>query len=87
MRVPAALQLAINVDTVLQIVKRLDTQCITLHVHGMTNETPVMSLRVPLDLKDELQRLADADQRSLSNYIVKALRDHVETRSKSKGRR
>jgi predicted transcriptional regulator len=36
-----------------------------------------LSVRVPADLKDKLQRLADADQRSLATYIMRALQEHV----------
>ena len=52
----------------------------------MSNDDPipVTSLRLPVDLKAELQRLADDDRRSLSNLIVKVLRDHVESRGKAK---
>ena len=34
------------------------------------------SLRIPPDLKASLQRLAEADGRSLTNYIVRVLQEH-----------
>jgi predicted transcriptional regulator len=46
-----------------------------------------ISLRVPSDLRAELQRLADADQRSMSSLMVMALREYVERQSKSKSRK
>jgi predicted transcriptional regulator len=44
-----------------------------------------MSIRLEPDVKAELQGLADADDRSLSAYINRVLRQHVEaTRKRSK---
>ena len=37
----------------------------------------VLSYRVPQNLKDELQRLADADRRKLGQYVQIALEEHV----------
>jgi predicted transcriptional regulator len=37
-----------------------------------------LSVRVPADLKDKLQQLADADHRTLASYIMWALQKHVE---------
>jgi predicted HicB family RNase H-like nuclease len=47
------------------------------------------SMRLPADLKAELQRRADAEDRSLAAYIVLALQKHVEETSelKSKSRK
>ena len=36
------------------------------------------SMRLPAELKAELQRRADADSRSLAAYVVLALQKHVE---------
>ena len=36
-----------------------------------------LSMRLPADLKVELQRRADAESRSLAAYIVLALQQHV----------
>jgi hypothetical protein len=41
-------------------------------------KTAPFSMRLPPELKAELQRLADADRRSLTNYIEGVLLDHVE---------
>jgi predicted HicB family RNase H-like nuclease len=34
-------------------------------------------LRLSQELKDELKKLADADNRSLNNYLTTVLEDHV----------
>lgn len=38
-----------------------------------------IAFRIDPDLKADLQRLADADDRSLSNYIERVLRQHLQT--------
>jgi predicted DNA-binding protein len=38
-----------------------------------------LSVRVPADLKAALQRLADAEQRTLASYVHHVLHQHVET--------
>lgn len=48
----------------------------------MSNRTLPFSMRMPPDLKDELQRLADADKRSLTNYIEVVLEEHVKAKGK-----
>lgn len=50
----------------------------------MSNRTLPFSMRLPPELKAELQRLADADRRSLTNYIEIVLEDHVKTKGKRK---
>jgi predicted transcriptional regulator len=47
-------------------------------------KTVPLSHRLDPELKAELQRLADADRRSLTNYIEIVLEDHV---AKNKGKR
>jgi len=42
------------------------------------SKTVPFSMRLDPKLKDELQRLADADHRSLTNYIEMRLREMVE---------
>lgn len=37
-----------------------------------------LSLRLPADLKAELQRLADEDGRTLSDYVVRTLKKAVQ---------
>jgi len=37
-----------------------------------------LSVRVPADLKSALQRLADAEQRTLASYVHHVLHQHVE---------
>lgn len=44
----------------------------------LMSKTVPFSMRLDPKLKDELQRLADADHRSLTNYIEMRLREMVE---------
>lgn len=37
-----------------------------------------LSIRIPADLKAELQKRADADARSLASYVTLALQKHVD---------
>lgn len=37
------------------------------------------SMRLPAELKAELQRRADAQERSLANYVTLVLQEHVES--------
>ena len=50
------------------------------------NKTAPFSMRMPPPLKDAVQKLADADKRSMTNYVEKLLADHVATKVKT-GRR
>lgn len=45
---------------------------------------PPFSFRLELDLKAELEKLAEKDDRSLSNYLHKVLRDHVAASKKKR---
>src|SRR6516225_5325288 len=45
---------------------------------GAVSLGPPMSIRLDPDLKDILQELANAEDRSLNSYISRALRKHVE---------
>ena len=40
-------------------------------------EKPIISFRIRADIKDALQKLAEQDRRSLSEYIENALEDYV----------
>ena len=40
-------------------------------------EKPIVSFRIRADIKDALQKLAEQDRRSLSEYIENALEDYV----------
>ena len=42
------------------------------------NKTVPFSMRLDPDLKDALQRLAEADHRSLTNMVEKILAEYVE---------
>jgi hypothetical protein len=44
----------------------------------VSSQTPIYSLRLPADVREKLQKLADSDGRSLNNFIVKVLRDYTE---------
>ena len=53
-------------------------------------EKTIISFRIRKEVKDALQKLADADRRSLSSYIDFALGDHVSAQkaaAKKKGGR
>lgn len=41
-------------------------------------KTAPFSMRLPPDLKVALQAMAEAEKRSLTNYVEKVLSDHVE---------
>jgi len=41
------------------------------------SEITKFSLRLPKDLNLKLKELADKDSRSLNNYIIKVLEEHV----------
>jgi predicted transcriptional regulator len=47
-----------------------------------TKRLKVTNIRLDDELKAELQQLADKDGRPLANYIVHALRRHVEQQKK-----
>jgi predicted transcriptional regulator len=49
---------------------------------AMTRTAP-FSMRLPPDLKERLQQLADRDHRSLTNYIEVLLLQHVEKKPAS----
>jgi uncharacterized protein (DUF1778 family) len=36
-----------------------------------------IAIRLTKDMKDKLEKLAEADNRSLSNYIIKVLSEHI----------
>jgi predicted transcriptional regulator len=40
-------------------------------------DQPVISFRIRADIKEALERLAEQDRRSLSQYIENVLEDHV----------
>jgi predicted transcriptional regulator len=46
----------------------------------------MVNVRVNSELKAELQRLAEADDRKLSAYIERVLREHVVEKSSRSGR-
>jgi hypothetical protein len=52
---------------------------------GMKRDTSV-NLRITSELRSELQRLADADGRKLSGYIVRLLELHVQAQPASSER-
>ena len=52
----------------------------------MAEKTASLSYRVPAKLKEDLQKLADADKRKLSQYIQVALEAHVEQAKKKAGK-
>jgi len=52
------------------------------------NKDAAMGYRIPQWLKDELQQLADSDDRKLGPYVQRVLERHVEEqRGKTAGKR
>jgi hypothetical protein len=51
---------------------------------GSVPETPKFIFRLPVDLRDELEAIARAEDRSLSNLIVYALRQWLALRRRGK---
>ncbi len=47
-------------------------------------KTAALSFRIEPELKEALQQLATADDRTLANYIERVLKEHVEAVSKRK---
>ncbi|EPJ2294763.1 hypothetical protein ACTF2B_000882 [Campylobacter coli] len=43
----------------------------------MKRQTKPLSIRIPLELKEELQKIADKECRPLATQIVKILSDYV----------
>lgn len=42
-------------------------------------ESTTLSLRIEADLKDQLIDLAKEDDRNLNNYVVRIIKDHLES--------
>jgi len=53
----------------------------------MPSDKPILSFRVRADIKDAMQKLANADRRTLSSYIELVLEAHVEAKKKEGKRR
>lgn len=49
-------------------------------------DKPVISFRIRADIKRGIQKLADEDRRSLSQYIENVLEDHLKSFRESKPR-
>ena len=49
-----------------------------------TSESVQFTFRIPVDLKAELEQIAQAEDRSLSKQIIYALRQHVRNSNSSK---
>ncbi|WP_185157402.1 hypothetical protein [Campylobacter hepaticus] len=45
----------------------------------MKKQTKPLSIRIPLELKEELQKIADKEYRPLATQIVKILNDYVKS--------
>jgi hypothetical protein len=62
---------------------RLPSQTHLRTIAHMT-KTAALSLRIEPELKTALERLAEADRRSLASYVELALQDHVERQKRTK---
>ncbi|HEG0441738.1 TPA: hypothetical protein SB497_001804 [Campylobacter jejuni] len=49
----------------------------------MKKQTKPLSIRIPLELKEELQKKADEEYRPLATQIVKILSDYVKNKNKT----
>ncbi|EAL5951243.1 hypothetical protein CYB71_07730, partial [Campylobacter coli] len=49
----------------------------------MKRQTKPLSIRIPLELKEELQKIADKEYRPLATQIVKILSDYVKNKNKT----
>jgi predicted DNA-binding protein len=48
-----------------------------LTTHLMAKKDFQIGIRMPMELRDELRSLAQAEERTLSSYIVRVLQAHV----------
>lgn len=55
--------------------------CNTL-AYTVNMNTPVTAIRLPVDLKAKLEKIAEKDNRSLSNLIVTMLEKALETKTR-----
>jgi hypothetical protein len=53
----------------------------------MKNETDVIKIRIDSDVKTELEKIAEYEQRTLAGQIRLALSEWLKTKSASPGRR
>ncbi|EID0148297.1 hypothetical protein LA125_001571 [Campylobacter jejuni] len=49
----------------------------------MKKQTKPLSIRIPLELKEELQKIAYKEYRPLATQIVKILSDYVKNKNKT----
>jgi predicted HicB family RNase H-like nuclease len=63
---------------------RLALECNTIACQAIPmSRIPNFSIRVPPELRAELERLAKEEHRTLANYIIAVLEEHVKTRRRS----
>jgi len=55
-----------------------------LHMPAQKKKAPPLSIRIDADVRRELEKLAAEDDRSLSAYVNRLLRQHVESAKKGK---
>jgi hypothetical protein len=53
-------------------------------IYTMPSDKPIMSFRIRTDIKEALQKLANADRRTLSSYVELALERHIIEAGKKK---
>jgi len=44
----------------------------------------MLAVRIDAELKEKLRKLAEGEDRTLSNYVIKVLREHAEAADKPK---
>jgi hypothetical protein len=50
---------------------------------GSKGESPFLRVRLPEEMLRELRKLADADERTVSNLVRKVLKDFIQTKQRS----
>jgi len=49
---------------------------------GKKGESPPLRVRLPQEMMEAIRKLAEADERTVSNYIRKVLKEHIDSRKK-----
>ena len=60
-----------------------DARCKTVYHRGMA-DTPITPVRIPLDIRGQLETIAKAENRNISNVVVTLLMEALAARRKRK---
>lgn len=50
---------------------------------GSKGESPFLRVRLPVEMLEALRKLADADERTVSNLVRKVLKDFIQSKHRS----